>query len=628
VSARALSALLLLGLLLHGAVSWAQEAEAEITISAVNASQHPTVTLEVLVPTSLATTTLSAEAFSIVEADVERSASVAQVRGDELDVVLLMDTTGSMGGGPLDEAKTAAASFLQKLPQGTSVAVLGYDTTARVVSEFSPDLGAHVNALAALEASGRTALYDALHTALDLLEGRSAEHRALVLLTDGEDNASTTTLAETAARLEVTQVTLHGIEYRTAYTDAAGLGTLVGATGGQVVRADDPAALAAVYTDIAAALSNRYTLTYRSAAGGPTEVSVTVQHEGQQARASRVIELPAAPATPTEPAAAPQEGTVLRLSTFDRPWVLVAGASAIFASFALTLLILFAGRSRRIQLSSEARETAVSPGFSSLTQSLVVSAERSLERHGRRQPLNQRLERAGVQLRAGEYLILLVAAAITAAGSVGMIGGPLAAAVAASLVLVGARVLLSSRIERRRAAFAGQLPDTIQLLTGSLRAGYGLMHAIDVVSRETESPTAEEFRRLLVEVRLGRDVQIALQEMAERIGLDDFHWVVQAFGIHTEVGGNLAAVLDEIGETIRQRDTVRRQISVLSAEGRLSMWVLITLPFVTALGLSLIQDNYVAIFTETSAGIVLLGLGGVLILVGGLWIRRVVRLVF
>jgi tight adherence protein B len=557
------------------------------------------------------------------------------VTGGDLQVVVLLDTTGSMGGAPIAEAKIAASKFLQRLPAGASIAVLGYDTRTTVVSDFSTDTGTHVNAIASLEADGETALYDAVRTSVRQFGGGDAAQRAVVLLTDGEDNASKATLAQTESVLRNSGVTLYGIEYRTAYTDQAGLGRLVAATDGRVVRANDPKALERVYREIAAEISNHYTLTYRSTAAGEADVRLIVAAPDGDAVATRSVDFPAAPAgadkTPVRASDDRRAGTVVKPAWYAQPLALIIGAGAIFVALALILLSLLKPVRARVRLSNAGRSTSGEggmPAVSAVTDRLVQSMDRTLERRGRRRTIAALLESAGIALRPGEYLVVVLCAMIV----VGVLMAILTNLIVGLLMMVAtglaARTYVRSRVERRRKAFGEQIADTLQLLAGSLRAGYGLMQAIDTVVREAPNPTAEEYRRLLIETRLGRDLDVALEELADRIQLEDFTWVVQAFAIHREVGGDLAAVLDSINETVRERDGIRRQIKVLSAEGKLSMWILLALPIVTAAALSVTQPDYLAVLTGHSVGIFLVGAALALMAVGALWIRRIVRLVF
>ena len=188
--------------------------------------------------------------------------------------------------------------------------------------------------------------------------------------------------------------------------------------------------------------------------------------------------------------------------------------------------------------------------------------------------------------------------------------------------------MLHRRAERRLAKFDSQLERTLPLMAGSLRAGYGIMQALDVVARESESPTAEEFRRLVMESRLGRDLGESLDAMAERVKSEDFNFVVQAIEIHREVGGDLAEVLDHVADTIRDRNRVRGQVRALSAEGRLSAGILFALPFVMCVVIQILNPVYFKELTSHTVGQVMLVFGLGLLIVGGLWMRRLVRLVF
>ncbi len=123
-----------------------------------------------------------------------------------------------------------------------------------------------------------------------------------------------------------------------------------------------------------------------------------------------------------------------------------------------------------------------------------------------------------------------------------------------------------------------QLGDTLQLMAGSLTAGYGLGQTLDSVARETESPTSEEFARVVMETRLGRSLEDALDAMSYRIDAPDFDWVVDAIKIQSSVGGNLSEIIEQVGETIRARTRIKRQVDALTAEGKISALVLFVLP--------------------------------------------------
>jgi tight adherence protein B len=247
----------------------------------------------------------------------------------------------------------------------------------------------------------------------------------------------------------------------------------------------------------------------------------------------------------------------------------------------------------------------------------------------------ERLELAGISMKpAGVVtLIALVTAGGVIVGTVlGLLRGfPLGLVfpvVFAALALIGARAVIARKIAKRRYAFAEQLDDTLQLMASGLRAGHSLPAALDAVAAEAESPTAEEFARLLNKNRIGYDLAQAIEECAERMDCDDLAWTAQAVAIHREVGGNLGEVLDHVGDTIRERNQIRRQVRTLSAEGRVSANVLIALPLGIAAVLAVISPEYVKVFVTTPIGMVLIGISLVLFTIGVLWLRRITKIAF
>jgi tight adherence protein B len=255
-------------------------------------------------------------------------------------------------------------------------------------------------------------------------------------------------------------------------------------------------------------------------------------------------------------------------------------------------------------------------------------AESALSRGGRRTSLSRALDSAGVRLGAGEFVVLALCCCV-----VGLVLGALlwrlpGALILGCLALFVPRLIVLQMQQKRRTAFAEQLDGTLQLLAGSLRAGYGLMQSINTVSTEAAVPTREEFARVMVETRLGRDLVESLTALADRMDSEDFRWVAQAIGIQRSVGGDLSQILDTVGQTIRERNQIRRQIKALSAEGRISAWIMIAIPFfLTALILVLTPDFLSPLWT-TTPGKVAVVVGVALLVVGIVWIRRVVRLRF
>jgi tight adherence protein B len=255
-------------------------------------------------------------------------------------------------------------------------------------------------------------------------------------------------------------------------------------------------------------------------------------------------------------------------------------------------------------------------------------SDKVLGRRGGVAAVNQMLELAGLGVRPGELLIGVAAATVILFAAGWVFLSPLIGLVAVPMAPLVTRIALDFLATRRRKRFTDQMADTLQILAGSLRAGHGLAHGIDTVAREAESPTAEEFRRLTIEVRLGRDLVDSLSALAERVGSEDFVWVVQAVQIQHEVGGDLAEILDTVASTVRDRTRIRRQVSALSAEGRMSAWVLMVLPFGLTAMMLVTNRGYVSPLFTSGTGLRLLTVGAVLLVAGGLWLRRIVKPIF
>ncbi|MBV9042190.1 MAG: type II secretion system F family protein [Acidimicrobiia bacterium] len=207
--------------------------------------------------------------------------------------------------------------------------------------------------------------------------------------------------------------------------------------------------------------------------------------------------------------------------------------------------------------------------------------------------LKSQLEEAHIPMRPGEFIIVSLAAGLALGavltgitgvwifGVIGLLTGPL-----------GGVAFLKRKITSRRNAFAEQLPDALSLIASSLSAGHTFLRAIQMMCEESEPPLSEEFARVVSETRLGDSVVDALARMAVRLQLRDLDWVVQAIRIQQTVGGKLADLLHTLADFIRAREEVRREVRVLTAEGRMSAWVLGGLPLFLLLAIQVIDPEY------------------------------------
>lgn len=603
-------------------------ADEVLTVVSTDAGAYPDVRMVVAVPGPLGDPGPVGPAVTVTEAGASRPAQLEALPAEGLDVALVIDTSGSMVGAPLAAAKAAAQAFLAQLPAGVPVSVIGFGASPAVVSPRSTNRTAQLGAIRGLSAGGQTALYDALRVALTQLQLPGAGARQMaVLLTDGGDTASTATLDATTDALARAKVPLFAVELRTSESSPAALARLTSASGGRVVPAADPAALAGAFDEVASQLVRQYAVTYRSEAHGATDVDVAIEAKGVRASTRIRVDLPAAAgaAPATVPATAAPATAPAPAPAGIGAWALVVGGG-LFGLALLGLLLLYA-----LNRTPRARGVASAPrgiDFGRMTDKAEWVSDTILRKRGGIAAVSNVLELAGLDLRPGELFAGIAAGFLLMLALGWFLLNPLVGLLLALAVPVGARVAVRILAAQRRKKFSEQLPETLQLLAGSLRAGHGLAQGIEAVAREAESPTSEEFRRLTIETRLGRDFVQSLHALADRIGNEDFHWVVQAMEIQREVGGDLAAILDTVAGTVRDRTRIRLQVSSLSAEGRMSAWVLMVLPFGLGAMMAVTNPNYMDPLFTTGTGYKLLAVAAALLIVGGLWLKKIVKPTF
>jgi tight adherence protein B len=181
------------------------------------------------------------------------------------------------------------------------------------------------------------------------------------------------------------------------------------------------------------------------------------------------------------------------------------------------------------------------------------------------------------------------------------------------------------RLSKRLKDFNGQLGDTISLLANSLRSGYSLLQSMELVSRESPDPIGAEFKRVVREVGLGLSPQDALNNLLRRMPSDDLDLLITAINIQYEVGGNLAQILDTISHTIRERVRIKGEIQVLTAQGRVSGYIITALPPLIGVVVTLINPTYMNTMWDFP-WIIMPICGGVMVFVGFLVIRKIVNI--
>jgi len=316
--------------------------------------------------------------------------------------------------------------------------------------------------------------------------------------------------------------------------------------------------------------------------------------------------------------------------------LIVLLALVFAASFLLAVLVIGSmgggGRGRdvtdRIERYGPRHAPASVGGDASGAPSAVGWVTRLLQSTDSEKGLAERLDLAGSERKPAEWVLLGVGgSALLAAGLTFATGNLLIGILGGALIgWLGMRAALSIRIGRRRAAFGDQLPDVLQLIAGSLQSGFSLPQSVDAVVREGTQPATAEFSRALAEARLGADLEDALNRVAGRMNSTDLRWTVMAIRIQREVGGNLAEVLRTTVATMRERAYLRRQVSALSAEGRLSAYVLIAMPIVVGGWFFYSDPDYMRPLYTTLAGLVMFVGGALLIVIGTFWMRKLIKI--
>lgn len=231
------------------------------------------------------------------------------------------------------------------------------------------------------------------------------------------------------------------------------------------------------------------------------------------------------------------------------------------------------------------------------------------------------LELAGIQMAQAGVVTTIVALTVGAFMLGYALGGAGLGIILGILVPLFSRTYISIRTNKRRAAFGEQLESTLEVIASALRAGHSLPSALDSVAADAQSPTAEEFARIVNEGRLGLDLVVAMRETAVRMDNEDFGWIADAVAIQRDVGGNLSEVLDRVGDTIRERSGLAKQVRALSADGRISGQVMMILPLGMAAFSAWRNPDFLEMFSQ-GAGLVLVMISAVLYVIGFFWLRR------
>jgi tight adherence protein B len=304
--------------------------------------------------------------------------------------------------------------------------------------------------------------------------------------------------------------------------------------------------------------------------------------------------------------------------------VAIAVAGLVFCAVQLTLVTRRREQVRR-QLSPYLAEAELerAPRSSAIVERLGARAEELLTRFGSHESIQLHIDRAGVDARAGAFVCLDVLIGFGAFALLLDWKGPVLALAGGATGIAAPWIILHVKALRRSRAFERQLPEILDTLAASLRAGHGFDHGLQTVATDVGEPAGREFRRVVAEVHLGRSLEDALTELGRRIRSEDLQFVLDAIAIQRQVGGSLAELFELVATTVRSREQFRRNLRAITGQVRMSANVLTALPIAAAVLLTAINPSYMSPLWHTSSGRLLALVVLTMIVCGSIVLRRV-----
>ena len=543
-------------------------------------------------------------------------------------IALVIDTSNSMAGQKIGDAVSAAKQFVDAQKNGNVLGVYGFGATAYPAARLTTDPTEVDTAISQLGTGGApgTALYGAVQLAANDLHTAPAQRRVMIVITDGSSDHDSATMAQALAAAKAAGVTIYPVGISTDPTAQSALEQLASATGGTASQATDSTALSAIYNQISADLGSSYTYMYQSATPPGAPIKLELSAKGY----SPVTEQLKAPGTFVPVGTS---GGGLKLPEGSTGRVLMAAIVGLFVLFAM-IFILSARpdvivhkriapytENKRAVITEESQEARIS-----ILHQLFISTERIIGSMNFWQKMSSRLEQADLPLRTAELFYIQMGSALLLGFIMAFLLGH-RGIWALGAVVVGALIpafYVRMKAKKRLSMFENQLPETLITMAASLKAGHAFNQAVAMCVQEGAEPTAKEFSRVVAEIQLGAQSEAALEAMAVRMNSYNFGFVVMAVNIQRTVGGSLADILDMVSDTVRQRQQFEKKVKALTAQGRMSAYVLIAMPFLMGLAIFALNPSYMSILFTSTVGKVMIAGSLVMMGIGSMIIKKIV----
>lgn len=556
----------------------------------------------------------------------------------QVGVSLVIDTGPNMNDtNALVTLKDSAKEFVRAASgKGVEVAVYQAGDRPNLVQSFTTDVTKLTNAIDRLTPTKTNAVWATLRQAGG---GYGQDNRAqpnIVLAVGDDDTVSAADQTAAQGAIVGAGASVFALEFTGRGMDPSPYNALVQEAGGTVQTTADGGQMGTLLANTQDILINKqFRAVVDSGLKNGDIVDVTVKVGDQTAKASIVIGAAAQGAKQLNPQVVSGGGP---LSFLSNGLGLVLGLLLFLAAvafFIYALVLLFVpdnSLSNVLQAydgfaADEEDEDVGSAAVakSALLQRAVELTEQVAESQGYLSRAEAALERANLPLRAGEALFFYIALVVVTTVVFLLVSRNLFVGLIIGVVVaIIPPAVINFLASRRRRKFMQQLPDTLQLLSGTLRAGYSLMQGVEAVSQEVDDPMGVELRRVVTESRLGRPLEESLEGAAERMDSPDFAWAVMAIRIQREVGGNLSELLLTVAETMTARERLRRDVRTLTAEGRMSAIVLGILPIGLGAIMFLINPDYMSQLYKTTIGIILSIAAAVAMGIGFFWMKKII----
>jgi tight adherence protein B len=547
-------------------------------------------------------------------------------------LVVVLDANAQANANYISASRAAAAELAAALPPDVRIGLMVLNNDVTVALAPTLDHNAFIRAVSGVQFAGATDPLEALSTVRTMFATTApAGDRHILLLTDGRNVVAGPRNAIVGGNVATSGMGLDVVGFGTGSIAQSALRSVASAAGGRATNATDQTSVATAWV--------------ASAQSFPAALAVTAYVPTMLSGQAGVLQIKLGPVGETNapvlfgaPPAGSQTAVTPRWSWVPG-WLMYLVGLAVFVALGGAVLAVVWPKSAahnrikqiahfgpgRAAITAKPEPPPTGSAATVIARTALAASASVIRTSNMEERIALKLDRAGLRMRPHEWLLVR---ALVAGGAAFLLG--LVAAVPGVLLglVVGwllTTLYLSLLVDRRARQFAEQLPDALQLVIGSLRSGFSLSQAIESLVRESPEPVAAEFGRALAEHRLGADLSDALDRMAQRTTSEDLGWAIMAVRIQREVGGNLAEVLQTSVDTMRERARLRRHVRALTAEGRLSAWVLIGVPLVLGLFMFVYRRSYLSPLITDPRGLIMLVGGSVLFIVGIIWMTRLVR---